>query len=121
MPTKPDLPKFDALRGYLNQSTARLQPIVAGQVNLGEVMTPVLTWIDKLEQWSKDRLTELSQIQATLSGYEEAMSEDADMSGAYEELADALHDFRRGLKDWPEIEVLLPNPLGERAPGGPIG
>jgi hypothetical protein len=56
-----DLPKFDALREYVAQ---KLRPKLAPAIN-SEVLTPVSTWITKLETWSEARLRELEGAQVT--------------------------------------------------------
>lgn len=122
MPTEPKLPKFDALRGYLDQTSQRLQGLQVGDTSIAEALTPVVTWVNKLEEWCKDRLTEIEQAEATVHAFEEdiALRSEEDMREAYDELTAAIHDFRRGLTEWPDIERMLPNPLGERPAGGPL-
>jgi hypothetical protein len=111
----PKLPKFDALREYIEMTlVAKLQPLAYGRISLSELVTPVRTWVDKLEDWSKARLQELAEVAGQLEIYERASVEDADVKKDYDELVEALRDFDRGLLDWREVQDLLPNPLGIR-------
>lgn len=117
-----DLPKFDALREYIEMTlVAKLQPLAYGRISLSELVTPVRTWVNKLEDWSKARLqeldlaeTKLAEVAGQLENYERASVEDADVKEDYDELVEALRDFDRGLLDWREVQDLLPNPLGIR-------
>jgi chromosome segregation ATPase len=111
-----DLPNFDALRAYLAQSSP-------GQANLSELLTPVGSWIDKLEEWSKDRLRELEDARdERFDAEQKRMETEADLedaADAYRSLVETLHDFERGIRDWQEVQDLLPDPLGTFTKGNP--
>lgn len=103
-----DLPNFDALRTYIDHTFDQEQPL-----------TPVRTWIDRLEEWSKARLRELEKTAKELErlrqgaeSYERMLLEIEDAKDDYDELVEALYDFERGVRDWREIHDLLPNLLG---------
>jgi hypothetical protein len=115
-----DLPKFDALREYVDQ---KLRPKLAPAINPSEVLTPVSTWITKLETWSEARLRELKGAQSDLEDAEqkrmETEAELEDAADAYKSLVETLHDFERGIRDWQEVHDLLPDPLGTFTKGNP--
>jgi chromosome segregation ATPase len=110
-----DLPNFDALRAYLAQTP--------GQANLSELLTPVGSWIDKLEEWSKDRLRDLEDARdERFDADQKRMETEADLedaADAYRSLVETLHDFERGIRDWQEVQDLLPDPLGTFTKGNP--
>jgi chromosome segregation ATPase len=110
-----DLPNFDALRAYLAQTL--------GQANLSELLMPVGSWIDKLEEWSKDRLRDLEDARdERFDADQKRMETEADLedaADAYRSLVETLHDFERGIRDWQEVQDLLPDPLGTFTKGNP--
>lgn len=111
MPTEPDLPKFDALRDFLNAQTGVSE----------HIKRPITTWIDKLEEWSKDRLTEKEQLEDQLRDFEEDQEKIIADAETWRWLQDDLHDVRLGLSDWHEFweHWAEPTPwIGERTEGG---
>jgi hypothetical protein len=111
MPTDPELPRFDALRDFLDAQTAVPE----------HVTTPVKKWINKLEEWSKDRLAEMKQLEDQVRGYEEVEREIMADTETWESLQYAMHDVRLGLakaEEFFERWTDVPPWIGERAPGG---
>lgn len=111
-----DLPRFDALREYIAQTLApKLAP--------PELLTPVSAWITKLERWSEARLRELEGTKDDLFDAQqkemETRAEFENAADAYESLVETLHDFERGIRDWQEVQDLLPDPLGTFTKGNP--
>jgi hypothetical protein len=49
----------------------------------------------------------------------ETEAELEDAADAYKSLVETLHDFERGIRDWQEVQDLLPDPLGTFTKGNP--
>lgn len=101
-PESPDpreLPRFDAIRQYLNGNPDRAK---------------VLAWVDKMEAWAQAATSEIEKVEQDrdsdrdkMEDYEKELSKARDDAEAYEHLVEQIMDVERGLMSFEELHADL--------------